>query len=164
MGFIPFLLFAAYPCFAQEINEEQYQSVEERRIYALMQEERDNLKQEKKDLALREKELKTLETTVDKKIAEIDNRLAELKDLRNKIDSLLVEKTAQEKKRIKDLSAIYEKMAPERAALSMSSMDPALASDLLSNMKPKAAAKVLDMLDKQKTSQLSTTFTTIQIE
>jgi flagellar motility protein MotE (MotC chaperone) len=159
-----FQLFAAHPSFAQEINDEQYKSVEERRIYALMQEERDNLKQEKKDLDLREKELKTLETTVDKKIAEIDNRLAELKDLRNKIDSLLVEKTAQEKKRVKDLSAIYEKMAPERAALSMSSMDPALASDLLSNMKPKAAAKVLDMLDKQKTSQLSTTFTTIQIE
>ncbi len=46
----------------------------------------------------------------------------------------------------------------------MMGMDPNLATDLLSNMKPKAAAKVLNVLDKQKTSELSTTFTTIQIE
>lgn len=155
----------AAPVFAEEAQEEQsYGSVEERRIYALMQEEREKVLQEKKDLEFREKELKTLEISVDKKLAEIDKRLAELKNLRNRIEELLAEKTAEEKKRIKDLSAIYEKMAPQRAALALSGMAPDLATEILANMKAKAAAEVLDMLNKQKTSELSTVFTTIQLE
>lgn len=151
-------------CFAQQEEEPGYQSVEERRIFALMQEERQELEQEKKDLDLRQKELKSLETSVDKKIAEIDTKLEDLRNLQKKIETLLAEKTVEEKKRIKNLSAIYEKMAPDRAALAMMGMDPTLATELLANMKPKSAAKVLNMLDKQKTSQLSTTFTTIQLE
>ena len=62
------------------------------------------------------------------------------------------------------MSTIYEKMVPERAALAMTGMDQNLATVLLSNMKSKAASKVLNVLDKQKTSELSTTFTTIQME
>ena len=165
--FLTALLFfiSTVPCAGEEVTDDQsYQSVEERRIYALMQEEREKVFQEKKDLELREKELKTLELSVDKKLAEIDKRLAELKNMRNKIEALLAEKSTEEKKRIKDLSAIYEKMAPQRAALAMSGMAPNLATELLANMKPKAAAEVLDMLNKQTTSELSTVFTTIQIE
>ncbi len=151
-------------CFSQESEEKKYRSVEERRIFALMQEERLQLEQEKKDLDLREKELKSLEVSVDKKIAQIDTKLEDLRNLQRKIETLLAEKTVEERKRIKNLSAIYEKMSPDRAALAMSGMDPTLATELLANMKAKSAAKVLNMLDKQKTSQLSTTFTTIQIE
>ena len=149
---------------AQEGQEKTYGSVEERRIYSLIHEERDRLSQREKDLDLREKELKTLSESVDNKIAAIDEKLEELKNLQKRIEELLAEKTDAEKKRIKELSAIYEKMMPQRAALAIASMDPNLATDLLANMKPKAAAKVLDALDKQKTSELSTTFTTIQIE
>jgi len=162
------LLFVALafvsPSLGEEVKEKTFQSVEERRIFALMQEERQQLEQERKDLNLREKELKTLETSVDKKIAEIDTKLEDLRNLQKKIETLLAEKTVEEKRRIKNLSAIYEKMSPDRAALAMSGMDPTLATELLTNMKPKSAAKVLNMLDRQKTSQLSTTFTTIQLE
>jgi flagellar motility protein MotE (MotC chaperone) len=157
------LFVSATISFANE-DDTLYQSVEERRIYALMQEERNKIEQERKDLELREKELKTLEVSVDKKIAEIDAKLERLQNLQNRLEALLAEKTAEENKRIKDLGAIYDKMAPERAALAMSGMEPLLATEILANMKPKTAAKVLDMLDKQKSSQLSTTFTTIQIE
>ena len=142
----------------------EFNSVEERRVFALMEQERQQLQEDRKNLAIRENELKSLETTVDKKITEIDNKLKELKALQGKIETLLAEKNNKERKRIKDLSTIYEKMAPGRAALAINNMDPALATDLLAGMKPKAAAKILDMLDKQKTSHLSTTFTTIQIE
>jgi len=164
--FCSFFFFLAHttPCYSEEKNEQAFDSVEERRIYSLMQEERNKLSTEKKDLLLREKELKTLETSVDKKIAEIDNKLEELKSLQKRIEALLAEKSKEETKRIKDLSAIYEKMAPTKAALAMTGMDPNLATEILGNMKPKSAAKVMDMLDKNKTTQLSTTFTTIQIE
>ncbi len=157
------LVVSATYTFSAE-DDPQYQSVEERRIYALMQEERNTIEQERKDLELREKELKTLELSVDKKIAEIDAKLERLQNLQNRLEALLTDKTAEEKKRIKDLSAIYDKMAPERAALAMSGMEPTLATEILADMKPKTAAKVLDMLDKQKSSQLSTTFTTIPLE
>lgn len=150
--------------FAQESEKQDFTSVEERRIYSLMQEERVRLSQREKELSLREKELKTLELSVDNKIAAIDEKLEDLKTLQNRIEELLAEKSKVEQKRIKELSAIYEKMVPVKAAMAMTSMDPNLATDLLSNMKPKAAAKVLDVLDKQKASELSTTYTTIQIE
>ena len=149
---------------AAEEKPKEFSSVEERRVFALMEEERQQLQEDRKDLAMRENELKTLETSVDKKLTEIDDRLKELKSLQGKIEALLAEKTNKEKKRIKELSTIYEKMAPGRAALAINNMDPTLATDLLASMKPKAAAKILDMLDKQKTSTLSTAFTQIQIE
>ena len=157
-------LFSHSSSLAEEAEETAYDSVEERRIFALMENERQELQRDREDLELRENELKTLEASVDNKIKEIDNRLEKLKTLQRKIEKLLAEKTKREKERIEDLSAIYEKMVPARAALAMSRMEPVLATDLLANMKPKAAARILDMLDKQKTSQLSNTFTTIQLE
>jgi len=64
----------------------------------------------------------------------------------------------------KDLSLIYAKMTPDRAALAMATLEEQLAADLLANMKVKSAAKILDRMDKDKASQLSTTFTTIKVE
>lgn len=163
-GVLLFILVLSGNVNAQDQAQPEFASVEERRVFALMEQERQELQQEKKDLELREKELKTLEASVDKKITLIDSKLAEMKSLQNIIESLLEEKTNKEKKRIKDLSTIYEKMASENAASAMSRLEPGLATELLANMKPKAAAKILNKLDRQKTSELSTTFTTIQIE
>ncbi len=162
--FLSLLLCSAPYSFAQDQPQENFSSVEERRIHALIKEEKANIQKDKKELDLRKKELKTLEASVDKKIDEIEVKLEDLRALQKKIESLLAEKSVEEKKRIKNLSFIYEKMASGKAAMAISSMDPKLATELLANMKPKAAAKILNMLDKQKASQLSTTFTTIQLE
>lgn len=147
-----------------EGGEPQFSSVEERRIFALVQEEREKMEEARSVLDIRENKLKTLEASVDNTIDEIDSKLEELKQLHKKMEKLLAEKNDREKKRIKDLSLIYEKMAPGRAALAMTGMKPELATELLAGMKPKAAAKILDMLKKQKTSELSSVFTTLQIE
>lgn len=148
----------------EEETEQAFSSVEERRVFALMENERQELQRERQDLDLRKNELKTLEVSVDNKIKEIDEKLEDLKSLQRKIEKLLAEKSNREKERIENLSAIYEKMIPARAALAISRMEPVLATDILANMKPKAAARILDQLDKQKTSQLSNTFTTLQLE
>ena len=145
-------------------SETIYSSVEERRLHALMQKERDNLLKNKKVLDLKEKELKTLEAAVDKKIGELDRKLEELQKMQQKIEELLAVKKAEEVKKIQNLGKIYEKMAPAKAALALSGMDKQLATDLLAAMKPKAAAKVLNMLDRKKAAELSTTFSTIQLE
>ena len=148
-----------------EVEEQTtFKSVEERRLYAVLQNERDNLEEERKVIALKEKELKTLQEEADKKIELLDTKLAELKEVQAKIKVLLAEKDVQELKKTKDLSLIYAKMTPDRAALAMATIDGQLAADLLANMKVKSAAKILDRMDKLKASELSTTFTTIKVE
>jgi flagellar motility protein MotE (MotC chaperone) len=55
-------------------------------------------------------------------------------------------------------------MLPEKAAPALAGLDQILAADLLAAMKPKAAAKILDEITRQKASELSTTFSTPQLE
>ncbi len=159
-----FLLLAAsiLPVYSQDENE--YASVEERRIHTSIEQELDNIEKQKTFLLIKEKELKTLEQNVDKKIAEVDRKVQELKELRGKIETLLAEKSAQEKKKIESLGKIYEKMDPEKAAFAISGLNEKLATDLLASMKVKAAAKILDRLNKQKAAQLSEKFSQIQLE
>ena len=145
-------------------DELEFSSVEERRLHATMKEERENIFEEKKELALREKELKTLEDAVDKKLAEIDKKLEELQRSKQQLTEILAEKSAEEVKRIKDLSKIYEKMDPVKAALALSGLEQQLAADLLANMKVKSAAKILDSLNKPQATEISKTFSTIQLE
>ncbi|HBG20927.1 MAG: hypothetical protein A2X81_11705 [Desulfobacterales bacterium GWB2_56_26] len=150
---------------AAEIEpQENFDSVEERRIENSIIEERANIRKEREYISLREKELKTLEDSVDKKLAEMDNKLEELRQQQKKIEALLAVKTEEEKKRTLELAKIYEKMSPDKAATSLSGLDQKLAADLLASMKVKAAAKILDQISKQKATELSTTFSTLQLE
>jgi flagellar motility protein MotE (MotC chaperone) len=126
--------------------------------------ERINIRKEREEIALRKKELKTLEEGVDKKLTEIDRKLEELRKLQDEIEILLVGKSAIEKKRLQELASIYQKMMPAKAALAITGLDQQLAADLLANMKVKAAAKILDQISKQKATELSTTFSTLQLE
>ena len=141
-----------------------FSSVEERRLFTILQNERDSLEEEKKVLALKEKELKTLEQEADKKLKLLDDKLDKLKKVQKKIEALLAEKDIEEQKKIQDLGLIYAKMSPERAAQALSALDVNLAASLLANIKVKAAAKILDRMDKSKASELSATFTTIKVE
>ncbi len=150
---------------ADENNQKDtFGSVEERRIDNTILQERANIRKEREDMDLHKKELKSLEEGVDKKLADIDRKLEELKNLQKKIETLLTAKSAEEKKRILNLAGIYEKMAPAKAALALSGLEQKLAADLLAGMKAKAAAKILDQIAKQKATELSTTFSTLQLE
>ena len=149
---------------SQTAGDPEFSSVEERRLHASLQQERANIFEEKKQLALREKELKTIEDAVDKKLAEIDAKLAELERRKQQLTELLAQKAAEETKKIQDLSKIYEKMDPLKAALALSGLNQQLAADLLASMKVKAAAKILDNLNKIQATEISKTFSTIQLE
>ena len=144
--------------------ENNYSSVEERRIEKTILQEREKIRQERQEIDLRKKELKSLEEGVDKKLAEIDDKLKSLQTLQSKIETLLEEKSAAEQKKIESLAKIYEKMTPGKAALALTGLEQQLASDLLEKMKVKAAAKILDQVSKQKTTEISTTYTTLQLE
>lgn len=142
----------------------QFSSVEERRLSNSIQTERANIREEKKELELKKKELKSIEEGVDKKLTEIDSKLEEMKTLRKQIETLLAAKSEEETKKTQDLAKIYEKMSPDKAALAISGLDPKLAADLLASMKAKSAAKILDQISRQKAAELSTTFSSIQLE
>lgn len=145
-------------------SEEQFTSVEERRLYNAIQTERAGIREERKELELRKNELKSIEDGVDKKLAEIDAKLEELKTLRKQIEKLLAAKSEEETKKTQELAKIYEKMSPDKAALAISGLEKQLAADLLGSMKVKSAAKILDQISQQKARELSTTFSTIQLE
>jgi flagellar motility protein MotE (MotC chaperone) len=152
------------PAASENLQKEDFKSVEERRLYTVLQNERDSLEEDKKVLVLKEKELKTLQVEADKKLELLDKKLAELQKIQKQIENLLAKKDAAELQKTKNLSLIYAKMSPDRAALAIATLDEQLAANLLANMKVKSAAKILDRMDKVKASQLSTTFTTIKLE
>lgn len=143
---------------------EQFSSVEERRLYDAIQKERASIRDERQELELKKKELKSIEEGVDKKLAEVEQKLTDMKALSQKIEQLLAAKSEAELKKTQDLAKIYEKMSPDKAALAISGLDKQLAADLLANMKVKSAAKILDQISKQTATDLSTTFSTIQLE
>ena len=160
------LLFCGYLSLqaADTPDSDQYSSVEERRLQNVIIQERAHIQKQRAEIVMKKKELKTLEGGVDKKLAEIDNKLDQLRKLQQKIESLLEKKSAEEKKRLQGLAKIYEKMNPAKASLAIAGLDQQLAADLLANMKVKSAAKILDQSSKQKATQLSTTFSTLQLE
>lgn len=146
-------------------QKKSYSSVEERRLYNTLELERAGLQEKIKVLADKEKELKTLEQEVDKKFEQMDNKIRELKKVQQKTEELLALKDQAELKKIKELSNIYAKMSPEKAALVLSSLkDQQLAADLINNMKTKSAAKILEQLDKIKAATLTTTLSTLSTE
>ncbi|MGW8193661.1 MAG: MotE family protein [Desulforhopalus sp.] len=162
---VAILMILTTACHAGDIEPTKtYENVEQRRIEDAIIQERKNLRQEREELSLREKELKTLEESVDKKLVDMDSKLEELNKLQVRIELLLKKKSTEERKRLKNLATIFERMSPEKAALALAELDDKLAADLLASMKTKAAARILDQTSIQKTTELSTTFTTLQLE
>ena len=136
-------------------KEAVYSSVEERRLLMSLQQERQNLDQERQQLTERKKELKRLE-------AEVDKKLDRLKELRLRIEKLLAEKSEAEQKRLQELSKIYAKMSPEKAARILISPKQDLAIAILDNMKVKSAARILNNMDKDTAARLSTAFSRLE--
>jgi flagellar motility protein MotE (MotC chaperone) len=135
-------------------ENQQYGSVEERRIVESLQGDRAPFAREREELENRKKELKRLEGEVDKKIEELNQ-------LRVNIEKLLEQKSAEEQKRIGELAKVYEKMTAEKAAIVMGSIEQELAISILAKMKTKSAAKILNNMEREKAAKLSTAFSTL---
>lgn len=131
-------------------------SVEERRILVSLQEKYDQLADRKAELDSREMQLKTL-------AAEVDKKLAAMQDLRTELETLLDRKKNEEGKRISDLSGIYEKMDPSKAAKLIKDLNKQLAVDILLGIKKKVAGEILNNLDPTYASELTKAFTRIPV-
>ncbi|WP_321367204.1 magnesium transporter MgtE N-terminal domain-containing protein [uncultured Desulfuromusa sp.] len=138
------------------VNEKDISSVEERRILVSIEDEYAKLDDLESKINAREMQLKTLE-------AEVDKKIAAMQQLRNELVKLLDRKEETEGERIGELSKIYEKMTPQKAALLIKELDDQLAVDLLLGIKKKTAGKILDNLDTGTATELSKAFTEIPV-
>ena len=97
-------------------------------------------------------------TGQEKQYGSVDKKLEQLNQMRVKIEKLLAEKEAKESKKIQDLAKMYEKMAADKAAMLLSTIDQELAISILAKMKTKSAAKILNNIEREKAAKLSTAF------
>ena len=138
-------------------NGQQITSVEERRILVSLQDEYDKLADRQADLDSREMQLKTL-------AAEVDKKIAAMQELRGELVKLLNRKQNEEGKRISELSGMYEKMEPAKAARLIKDLDKQLAIELLIGIKKKVAGDILNNLDPTYAAELTKAFTEIPVE
>lgn len=138
------------------VDDRQIESVEERRILVSIEREYEKLAEREGELDSRELQLKTLEEEVDKK-------LAAMQELRTELVKLLNRKQEEEGRRVGELSKIYEKMEPDKAARLIKELDRQLAIELLIGIKKKTAGKILDNLDSDTATELSKAFTEIPV-
>lgn len=129
-------------------DDASIRSVEERRVLAAIAEQKARLLEKEEVLQQRELELKTLESEVDKK-------LVELEKVSSEVAALLERQGESGSKRRRELSAMYEKMAPEKAAALLTAIEEDLAIDILAGMKSKTAGRVLGNMDRAKAAKLS---------
>jgi flagellar motility protein MotE (MotC chaperone) len=139
----------------------EFSSVEERRLHVRIIEDQNSLIDEKKALVLEEARLEKLKAEIDAKLVEIDSKLAEMEDQKKVLETLLDEKQREDQQRIKNLGKIFENMDPLLAAEAVSDLDRQLAAAILATMKPRAAAKILDGLSREQTAEISKLFLTM---
>lgn len=134
--------------------EQEPENVEQRRIITLLQRQRETLDSRESALNEREKELKILQS-------EVEEKLARLEEARTVLENLLDQKERIEGERVSDLSKIYQRMDPARAAAALDTMDQDLAIGILSQMRSKGAGEILNEMSKEKAAELSRAFTSL---
>ncbi|MFO7811987.1 MAG: hypothetical protein R6V21_03385 [Pelovirga sp.] len=138
-------------------GDEQFASVEERRILAAIKERDERLNAREEQLQGRELELKTLEAEVDKKIAAMQR-------LRNELNELLDQRDEKKNARIEELSLIYERMNPQQAAVLISELETGMAVNLLLGIKKKTAGQIMERLNAETAIKLSKAFTALAVD
>ena len=138
------------------VDEDRIDSVEERRILVSIEDKYAELAEREEALENREMELKTLEAEVDKKLAAMEKQ-------RQELEKLLDRKDVVENERVAELSLIYEKMEPQKAAVLIRTLDRQLAVDLLLGIKKKTAGAILNNMDLKTATALSKAFTEIPV-
>lgn len=130
-------------------------SVEERRLLTEFKENRTELNKKEKALQERALELNILQDEVDKK-------LQQLEQMRLQLEEMLAQKDAQEQERINQLSQMYNRMDPNRAANVFLELDTELVVGILGGMKARSAGAVLENMEGEKAARISKAYSTLK--
>ncbi len=79
--------------------------------------------------------------------ADIEGRLAELEKVRGELLALVEKRQSEEDRKLLHLVKVYESMRPEQAAPLIDGLDDDLVVQILSRMREKQAAKILEYVD-----------------
>ena len=109
-------------------------------------------------LDAREAELESLERELHKQKLEIEKRITKLESVRRNISSTLKKRVSVDKKKVEKLVGFYSSMKPAKAAKIISDINEDLAVEILSTMKKKSAAQILDKISTVKAQALSEKF------
>ncbi len=113
------------------------------------------LAERKKELDEREKNLQKMEAEILVQKTELDAKLKDLEEMRKKISSVLDDKVQLDDKRIENLVQFYSSMKPQQSAKIMESIDESLAVEVLSRMKKKSAADIMNLIAPEKAKAIS---------
>lgn len=118
-------------------------------------EEHGDLASERKVLLLKEKKLQSLEADIDRKLQQIDQKLAEMAVQKAALEELLNIKDEARRQRLDNLGTVYENMNPIQAARALNNLEVGLAADILATMRPRSAARIINGIAPEKASEIS---------
>ncbi len=113
------------------------------------------LAERKKELDVREEELNKKATEITKQKLEIEAKLKQLEESREKISSMLKERITADSQKVDNLVQVYSNMKANQAAKVFETMDEDLVIEILSRMKKKNAADILNLVKVEKAQKFS---------
>ncbi len=113
------------------------------------------LEDRKKTLDARESDLNKLEEELQKQKDVLEKRLAELEEVRGKISARLDQKVKVDQEKVESLVSVYANMKPAQAAKVIEGLNEDLAVEVLTKMKNKSAAEILNLMDSEKAKKIS---------
>lgn len=113
------------------------------------------LAERKKQLDTREEELNKYAAEITKQKEEIEVKLKKLEETRSKISTALEDKIKTDDAKVDTLVQMYSNMKPQQAAKVFESLDEDLVIEILSRMKKKNAADILNLVKAEKAQVLA---------
>lgn len=109
----------------------------------------------RRDLDIRERQLEHREALLKATESQVNQKLGELKNLREDLRGLLGQQEKEEENRIKSLVKIYEGMKPKDAANVFNTLDMDIMLSIVSRMSERKSAPILAAMDASKARALT---------
>jgi flagellar motility protein MotE (MotC chaperone) len=113
------------------------------------------LSDRKKQLDVREEELNKYAAEIKKQKEEIEDKLKKLEETRQKISTALEDKIKTDDAKVETLVQMYSNMKPQQAAKVFETLEEDLVIEILSRMKKKSAADILNLVKPEKAQILA---------
>lgn len=113
----------------------------------------------KKQLDKREEELNKVAAQIEKQKFEIAEKLNQLEEVRQKISAALQERIKADDGKVDVLVQMYTNMKPVQAAKVFETLDEDLVIEILSRMKKKSAADILNLIKPEKAQLFAERYT-----
>lgn len=116
------------------------------------------LTERKRVLDQREEELNKKAAEIESQKLVIEKKLTELEEYRVKISTMLQDRIKTDDSKVETLVQVYTNMKPGQAAKIFETMDEDLVIDILSRMKKKSAAEILNLIKTEKAQAFAEKF------